>query len=333
METLKVLCLGHRFSSLEIEKEVLGNAVEIIDGNIIEPKDLDGVISESQAVLLGTKENLGPAEIMKMNKCRIIVRYGVGLDNVDVKMANKQGILVANVPDYCVEEVSDHTLAMILAINRRLIAANQAALKGKWGTEVMGGTKRLANQTLGLIGFGRIGQSVFRKAKNLVRDTKVYDPLIDDDQIRAIGADPLEIFELVRSSDYVSIHTPLVPKTRNLFGPKLLSNMKSDAWLINTSRGEIVDEDALLKVLRNKSIGGAALDVLSSEPPNSSSPLLGLENVLITPHVAFYSRNAIEDLQRIAAEQVHMLFSGKQPSWLTEGSAKIFTQTVKAKKN
>ena len=323
MTSIKVLCLGHRFSSLEIERGVLKGIAEVLDGNLLNELQLENALSEVQAVLIGTRAELRAPAIKNMKNCRLIVRYGVGLDNVDVKQAIEQRILVANVPDYCVDEVSDHTIAMIMAINRRLFLSNKEVLSGGWGTEVMKGVERLATQTIGLIGFGRIGQAVARKAKHLVGNILAFDPITEPAVMRRIGVEPSDLLKVVGSSDYISIHSPLLPETRNLFNQNMFSKMKPTAWIINTARGEILDEEALLESLRQGVIGGAALDVLSSEPPDPNSPLLGLENVLITPHVGFYSKNALEDLQRNAAEQVLMVLTGKSPRWLfTESGVK-----------
>lgn len=323
MALIKVLSLGHRFSSLEIEREVLMGISEVLDGNLLNELQLANALSEVQAVLLGTRAELRAPAIKKMKNCRLIVRYGVGLDNVDVNQANEQKIPVANVPDYCVDEVSDHTIALIMAINRRLFVSNKEVLSGGWGTEVMKGVERLSTQTIGLIGFGRIGQAVARKGKNLVRKILAFDPVTEPAVMKRIGVESADLLSVVGSSDFVSIHSPLLPETRNLFNQKIFSKMKPTAWIINTARGEILDEEALLDALRHGVIGGAALDVLSSEPPDPKSPLLNLENVLITPHVAFYSKNALEDLQRHAAQQVLMVLTGKSPRWLiTESGEK-----------
>lgn len=323
MTSRKVLSLGHRFSSLDIEREVLKGISEVLDGNLLNEPQLESALSEVQAVLLGTRAELKAPVIKKMKNCGLIVRYGVGLDNVDVNQAVEQKILVANVPDYCVDEVSDHTLAMIMAINRRLLVSNKEVLSGGWGTEVMKGVERLATQTIGLIGFGRIGQAVARKALPLVKKVLAFDPEVESAVMKRIGAESSNFLKVVRSSDYISIHSPLMPETRNLFNQNIFSEMKPTAWIINTARGEILDEEALLDSLRQGAIGGAALDVLSSEPPDPNSPLLKLDNVLVTPHVGFYSKNALEDLQRNAAEQVLMFLSGKKPRWLLMDSGKV----------
>jgi D-3-phosphoglycerate dehydrogenase len=266
--------------------------------------------------MLGTRAELKSETIKTMANCRLIVRYGAGVDNIDIHQATRQGILVANVPDYCVDEVSDHALAMLLAANRRLLQANQETLAGGWGTGVMQGAARLSRQSVGIVGFGRVGQEMARKVRPLVLDVMAYDPVVAPWLMEEAGVRAVDFSTLLAASDYISIHCPLTADTRHLFDRDALEKMKPSAWLINTARGEIVDEQALLDGLRQGEIAGAALDVFAQEPPDSQSPLLSMSNVLLTPHVAFYSIHAIEDLQRHAAEQVRAILSGSTPRWV-----------------
>lgn len=310
-----VLALGHRFPSLDIERGILAGIAHVVDGNVLTDEERSRALSQAEAVMLGTQTRLRAEEIDRMERCRIIVRYGVGVDNVDVEQAVRRGILVANVPNYCVDEVSDHALALLLAANRRLLAASAAALRGQWGVTPVRGVERLSTQIVGVVGMGRIGRSFTRKVRPLVRQVIAYDPAVPAEEIRASSAEPVAFEELLSRSDYISIHCPLTPQTRHLFGDEAFRRMKPTAWLINTARGEIVDEKALLAALRNGQIGGAALDVLTDEPPDAGHPLLGLENVIITPHVAYYSVQAMMDLQRLAAEQVRLVLTGQPPLW------------------
>ncbi len=311
----KVLSLGHRFSSLEIERTVLRGVADVVDGNAVQAAELGPLLAQASAVMLGTGAALRAETIRQMAACRLIVRYGVGVDNVDVAEATRRGITVANVPDYCVDEVSDHTVALLLAANRRLFAANKAALNGHWGTRVMQGAPRLAALSVGLVGFGRIGQEVARKVKPLVFGVLAYDPVMPPAEIEKAGVKAVDFNTLLQASDFVSIHCPLIKETQHLFNREAFEKMKPSAWLINTARGEIINEEALLEALQSEQIAGAALDVLAAEPPDPRAPLLGLRNLLLTPHVAFYSVHALWDLQRHAAEQVKAALTGGSPRW------------------
>jgi D-3-phosphoglycerate dehydrogenase len=223
----------------------------------------------------------------------------------------RRGIVVANVADYCIDEVADHAVALLLAANRHLIPAYHAARSGVWGTEIMRGTERLSTQTVGIVGFGRIGQAVARKIMVFVRRVLAFDPVVPAAVMTAEGAEPADLSTLLRSSDYVSLHCPLMPETRHLFDARALAQMKPHAWLINTSRGELIEESALIDALTARTVGGAALDVRATEPPAADDPLLALDNVLLTPHVAWYSESAVGDLRYKAAEQVRLLLHGE----------------------
>lgn len=316
MANPKVLSLGHRFTSLDIERGVLEGLAEVVDGNQLEHPERKAILAEAAAVLLGTRAALEAEVIQTMANCRLIVRYGAGVDNIDVLQATRQSIQVASVPDYCIEEVSDHTLALLLAAHRRLLPASRETRSGGWGTSVMQGVARLSLLSVGMVGFGRVGQEVARKVRPLVANVLAFDPLVAPGRIEAAGAQAVDFPTLLAAADFITLHCPLTPKTRHLFDGAALEQMKPSAWLINTARGEIIDERALLEALRQGQIAGAALDVFTQEPPDPGSPLLALDNVIATPHVAFYSVHAIEDLQRHAAEQVRDMLTGQTPRGL-----------------
>jgi D-3-phosphoglycerate dehydrogenase len=310
------LALGHRFASLDVERAVLDGVARVLDGTSLQADQLAQTLQAASAVLLGTRGRLDAAVIAKMSHCRVIVRYGVGVDNIAVDQATAQGIPVVNIPEYCVEEVSDHTVALILAANRRLIPGYQAARNGEWGPGIMKTTARLAVLTVGILGFGRIGQEVARKAQPFVERVLAYDPFVAPEDVLDKGAVPTDFEELLEASDFIIISCPLTPQTRQLFNRETFGRMKPTAWLINTARGEIINEDDLIEALESGRIQGAALDVLAKEPPVPESPLLHMDNVVVTPHVAWYSRHAVHDLQRLAAEQVRRVLTGKEPQWL-----------------
>lgn len=313
---LIVLALGHRFASLDIERSTLSGVAEVLDGNTMPAGEREDALRAASIVMLGTGGRLDATTILSMSACRGIVRYGVGVDNIDVGQATTQGIPVINIPEYCVEEVSDHTVALILAASRRLIPGYEAARQGKWGPGLMAGTARLATRTVGILGFGRIGQEVARKIRPMVARVMVHDPFVPAGDVLERGCIPADLESMLEASHFVTINCPLTPETHHIIDAKALAKMKPTAWLINTARGEIVQEQDLVEALESGRIQGVALDVLTDEPPTPDSPLLRMPNVIVTPHVAWYSRHAVEDLQRLAAEQALRVLTGEPLQWV-----------------
>lgn len=308
-----VAVVGHRFESLAIEREVFGDSADVVDGEALDAVECADLLKRANAVLLGSRGHIGGDVIRRMPHCRVIARYGIGVDNVDAGAATERGVLVTNVPDYCVDEVATHTVALILAASRRLPANLQAVKRGDWSFAAMKGAAALSSQTVGLVGFGRIGRAVADKLRSLVEEIVVFDEMVDDEVIVGAGATAVLFDGLVRRVDYLSLHCPLTDETRGLVDAAVLEAMKPDAWLINTARGEIVNEKALIDALKRGVIGGAALDVLSNEPPEMDHPLLHLENAIVTPHVAHYSERAMSELQRRTAEAARTVLEGAVP--------------------
>ena len=262
--------------------------------------------------LLVTYAQITAAMIPQMPRCRVISRFGIGVDNVDLAAATKAGIVVTKVPDYCLDEVSDHALALLLALVRKVPLANAHVQGGRWEMPVVVPIHRLRGLVLGLVGFGRIPRLVAPKAQAFGLRVVAYDPHVARDVVTHAGVEPVEFSELLTLADFVSIHAPLLPETRGLIGADAFRRMKSTAYLINTARGPILDESALAQALDAGQVAGAALDVLSQEPP-VDSPLLGRDNVIITPHTSFYSEESLIDLQTKAAEEVARVLTGQAP--------------------
>jgi len=235
------------------------------------------------------------------------------VDNVDLPAATRAGILVTNVPDYCVDEVSDHALALLLALARQVVMADRAVRGGAWDVVAHSGIRRLRGQTVGLLGFGKIARAVASKVRALGMRVVAYDPYLDAGLIARDGAEPVELDTLLAEADAISIHVPLSPETRGLVGERELGRMKPTAFLINTARGGIVDEKALAEALEAGRLAGAALDVLSQAPPPPDHPLRRAPNVILTPHLAFYSRESVVELQTKAAEEVARALRGEPP--------------------
>jgi D-3-phosphoglycerate dehydrogenase len=251
--------------------------------------------------------------IRQLTKCRVISRFGIGVDNVDIPEATKKGIVVTKVPDYCIDEVSDHTMALLLAVVRKIPFINRQVHGGTWKMPNVVPIHRLRGSVLGLVGFGRIPQLVAPKAQAFGMTVVAYDPYVPAEVFARAGVDSVDLPALLRRSDYVSIHSPLVPETKHLFNADAFRQMKRTAYLVNTARGPIVDEAALAAALDAGDIAGAALDVMAQEPPPADSPLFGRDNVIVTPHTSFYSEESLVELQTKAAQEVAAVLTGRPP--------------------
>jgi len=301
------------FSSLEPEQRVLAPLdVELRPAQCKSEEEIIALTQGADAVL-NCYAKMTARVIESLDRCKIIARYGIGVDNVDLAAATRAKIVVTNVPDYCIDEVSDHALALLLALERQIASADHAVKGGAWDVVAHGAIRRLRGQTLGLVGFGKIAMVVAAKARAFGLNVLAHDPYLDAKAIAVRGAEAVEFDGLLAQSDVVSIHVPLLPETRNLIGARELARMKPSAFLINTSRGGIVDEGALAEALKAGRLAGAALDVLLVEPPPSDHPLRKLPNVVLTPHLAFYSRESVIELQTKAAEEVARALKGEPP--------------------
>jgi D-3-phosphoglycerate dehydrogenase len=260
--------------------------------------------------LLVTYAKITADMIARMTRCRIISRFGIGVDNVDLAAATAAGIVVTKVPDYCIDEVSDHALALLLALVRKIPASNGDVHAGRWAMKAVIPIHRLRGTVLGLVGFGQIPQRLAPKAKSFGLRVIAADPFAPPALFEREGVERVDFADLLKQSDYVSIHAPLLPETRDLFNAGVFQQMKRGAYLVNTARGPIVDEVALARALDEGQLGGAALDVMPREPP-VNSPLLGRENVIITPHTSFYSEESLLELQRKAAAEVVGVLTGQ----------------------
>jgi D-3-phosphoglycerate dehydrogenase len=300
------------FPNLDPAREVLARiGAELHLAKEPTPESILSVARDADA-LLATYAKITADMIPKMKKCRIISRFGIGVDNVDIPAASKAGIVVTRVPDYCIDEVSDHTLALLLALVRKIPSSNARTHAGRWEMPAVVPIHRLRGSILGLVGFGRIPQLVAPKAQAFGIKVVAYDPYIDRDAFARARVEKVEFDELLKVSDYISIHSPLVPETRHLFNADVFRRMKPTAYLVNTARGPIIDEAALAQALDAKQLAGAGLDVLSQEPPNGS-PLFGRDNVILTPHTSFYSVESLVDLQVKAADEIVRVFNGEMP--------------------
>ena len=247
-------------------------------------------------------------------KCVAVGRFGVGVDNIAVETATELGMAVTYVPDYCVDEVSDHVMALLLGWNRRVSLLNNSVKNEGWGSVPLTmRIMRLRGKTLGVIGFGRIGQAVAQKALAFGFRVLAFDPYMTAEQCALRGARKSDLDTVLLESEFVTLHSPLNPETQNMIGVRELDLMRPDSFLINCARGPLIDEDALYDALTGGGIAGAGLDVMVDSLPANDHPLLGLDNIIITPHVAFFSQEATLELEQRAAREVAYVLTGRMP--------------------
>jgi D-3-phosphoglycerate dehydrogenase len=296
----------------DIEAEVFavsGLDIELVGAEESRERGLAATTAGADALLVQFA-TIDAALIQTLTSCRVISRYGIGVDMVDLDAAGAAGIPVANVPDFCIDEVSTQTVGFLIDLNRRTIELDRHVHAGQWGRSAppVAPPRRLAGQTLGIVGLGAIGREVARKAQALGLRVLATDPYAAADQVPGISLVPLP--DLLARSDYVTLHCPLTDATRGLVGTAELATMKPGAYLLNLSRGPVVQQDALVEALRSGRIAGAALDVLTTEPPGADDPVLALDNVIITPHSSSWSLESGRQLRHDAAQNVVDVLSG-----------------------
>jgi len=274
--------------------------------------DILAVARDADAVLV-TYAKLPRDLLRQLTRCKAIGRFGLGVDNIDIAAAAELGITVTYVPDYCMHEVSDHAMALLLALARKIPLSNKLVQAGRWEMPAVVPIHRLAGRVLGLVGFGNIPRALAPKAKAFGLRVVTHDPYLSQQTLAAAEVEGVSFDRLLEISDFVSIHAPLMPATRGLFNAEVFGKMKTGALLINTARGPLVDDDALVSALDSGRLGGAALDVVAVEPLPKDSRLIGRDNVILTPHAAFYSVEALNELQTKCAADVARVLSGEKP--------------------
>jgi D-3-phosphoglycerate dehydrogenase len=274
--------------------------------------DILAVARDADAVLV-TYAKLPGDLLRQLTRCKAIGRFGLGVDNIDIPAAAELGITVTYVPDYCMHEVSDHAMALLLGLARKIPLSNALVQAGRWDMPAVVPIHRLVGRVLGLVGFGNIPRALAPKAKAFGLRVVTHDPYVSQQALAAAGVEGVSFDRLLEISDFVSIHAPLMPATRGLFNAEVFLKMKTGALLINTARGPLVDEEALASALDSGRLGGAALDVVAVEPLPKDSRLIGRDNVILTPHTAFYSVEALNELQTKCAADVARVLSGEAP--------------------
>ncbi len=304
----------------KVNAELVGADCVTEDEIVEATKDADAIITGGAKITRKVMEALP--------KCKVIIRYGIGFDTIDVDAATDNGILVVNVPDYGLEEVSNHAIALLLVCAKKLVLLNSWIKQGRLA-EVRGARAPMGSiygQTLGLVGCGNIGRMTARKAQCFGLKVLGYDPYVDESLAKEHGITPVSLPELLKGSDYVSVHTPLNKETWHLIGEKEFKQMKPTAYFINTSRGPVVDEPALIKALQEKWIAGAGLDVFEKEPVDSDNPLLKMDNVVVTPHSASSSDVVSKQVTTRVGQEAARVLSGRWPK-------NVVNKTVKPKVN
>jgi D-3-phosphoglycerate dehydrogenase len=310
----KVVLTDYEWPDLELEYEIFNKVeAEFVPAHCKSEEEVINLAKDADAVITEYAPITGHV-IERLERCKIISMNAAGYDNVDLNAATDAGILLVNCPDYCYDEVADHTIALLLACARGVVRFDRRIQKGHWDFKSAGKLHRIKGSTFGVLGFGGVGRSVARKARVFGMETIAFDPYLDDEVFKREGVMRVAFETLLKESDFVSIHIPRTPETARLISRNEFNAMKNSAYIINTSRGSIIDEEALLNALEQGIIRGAALDVMENEPADFESRLFSCENLIITPHAGFYSEEAMVEVRMRAAQAVvRVLCEGKLP--------------------
>lgn len=316
MSKYKVVITDYEFASLEHEERILAEVgAELIraqcrtEDEVIEAaKDADALLNQYAPVSRKVIENLP--------NLKVVSRYGVGVNTIDIDAATEHGVIVANVTDYCMDEVSDHAFALLIACARKVVQLNNAVKSGTWDYKVGVPIFRLRGRVLGLIGFGRIPQTLAKKAQAFGLKVIAYDPYLPPEVAKKFDVELMDLNDVCAKADFISVHSPLTDATRGMISDEQFDVMKKEAFIINTARGPVIDEKAMIRALKEGKIAGAGLDVLENEPVEPDNPLLKMDNVIINPHVAWYSEESQVELQQKVAQNVADVLSGYYPTYL-----------------
>ncbi|MBM7556864.1 ribose 5-phosphate isomerase B [Halanaerobacter jeridensis] len=317
MSKFKVMVTDYEYETLEYEEKILKEidaeflkAQARTQEEVIEaaPKDVDG--------LLVQYAQIGEEVFKALPQLKVVARYGIGVDTVDLEAATDHGVNVVNVAEYCQDEVSDQALSLLLACARKTVLLNNDVKSGNWDFSIAKPIYRLRDRTLGIVGFGKIPRKLADKATALGLELLVHDPFVEKEVTEKYDVELVELDKLMKKSDFISIHVPLNENTKHMISTKEFELMKESSFIINTARGAVIDEEALIAALKDNELAGAALDVTEQEPITKDNPLLEMDNVIITPHVGWYSEDAQIELQTRAAEGVADVLMGNKPKYL-----------------
>jgi D-3-phosphoglycerate dehydrogenase len=321
---MKTVITDYTFPDLGIESGIIEAAGHELTGwkGRRTPTEVRQMVADADAVI--TQFAPVNAEVISaMSKTRVIVRYGIGVDNVDLEAARARGIPVCNVPDYCIDEVADHTLAFLLSVTRQVVPNTLHVRSGNWGLATpLESLKTLRNLTVGIVGFGRIGREVAARLRSFRCRMLVFDPMVSADVIRQAGAEPASLSELLQHSDAVTLHCPSTAETRGLLNSQSLRLTKPGAIIINLARGDLIDPDALVEALQSGHISAAALDVFSPEPIPPGHPILSLPQVVLASHIASASVPAVQRLRETVAGLALAALEGRPLNNIVNGVGK-----------
>ena len=308
----KVVVTDYIFPDVDTERDIIEDTgASFVAANASTPKEVIEVGQDATA-LINNYVAITAEVFEELPDLKIVARYGIGVDGIDIEAATNHGVKVVNVPEYCVDEVSTHALGLILACERQIPRYDTHVKAGGWDWENAKPLSRFCEKTLGLVAFGKIAQSVAEKGHGFGLDVLAYDPYISAEEMADHGVEKVGFEDLFGRSDIVSAHPPKTDRTEGLISDRAFECMQPHATFVNTSRGSVVDQDALYRALVDGEFAMAGIDVMKTEPPGDN-PLLDLENCIVTPHVAWYSEASIADLQRITAEEVARVITGKEP--------------------
>ena len=309
-QSWKVVITDCDHGDIEEEKKLFPRiGAELVSVQVEEEEDLIRVCKDADGIL--NQYSLLTRRVLEaLPRCKVIARYGVGVDSIDLRAATDLGIVVANVPDYCVDEVALQAVTLLMALIRQTVFFDQKIKSGHWDFRQGAPIHRIRAKTMGLVGCGRIGMEVARIVSALGMRVIVFDPYI---QKAGAAVELVDLDTLFKESDFISIHCPLNESTRHLIGENAFRKMRKKPLIVNTSRGPIVDERALVEALKNGLVSGAGLDVMEKEPPDPENPLLKMDQVILSPHMSFYSEESIKELKRRTAEGVADVLQGKWP--------------------
>lgn len=286
-------------------------------------EDVIAAVKDADVIVVNMVK-ITPTVIASLGRCKAVIRHGAGYDNVDVPALTAKGIPLAYVPDYCMDEVAEQAIALLFAVARQVVHSRKildsSIEQGKWDFSALQKSWRMTNQVLGIVGCGRIGSKVYEKLSGFgFKDVLVCDPYLPEERIAELGITIVPRERVFREADLITIHTPLTDETRCIVNKATLAMMKPTAFLVNTSRGPMVDHAALAEALKTGVIAGAGIDVFDKEPPEATYPLLGLENATLTPHLAWYSEDSAWDIRYKILEDIELALAGKPPRYCVNG--------------